>query len=123
MIQLVKGEDKNVIITLTERTTISSGYYYFQFIHETTKEQVTFFKNLSLNLSLFKYRYDQFLFEASLFTNASVGKYIYNIYEATSNNVANIGNMVETGKMDMNVITPFSFAQYSADTNYTQYAG
>jgi hypothetical protein len=123
MIQLVKGEDKNVIITLTERTTISSGYYYFQFIHETTKEEVTFFKNFTDNLSLFKYRYDEFLFEASLFNNASIGKYIYNIYQATTNNLANVGIMIETGKMDINLATPFSFKQYSADTNYTQYAG
>ena len=123
MIQLVKGEDKNVIITLTEKTTISSGFYWFQFIHETTKTQITFFKNLTDNLSLFKYRYDEFLFEASLFNSAPVGKYIYNIYQATTNNIADVGDMVETGKMDLNNATGFTFTQYSADTNYTQYGG
>lgn len=123
MIQLIQGENKNVIITLTERTTISSGFYYFEFIHETTKEKITFFKNFTDNLSLFKYRYDEFLFESSLFQNASIGKYIYNIYQALADNINDVGDMVETGKMDLNTSVGFSFTQYSASTNYTQYAG
>jgi hypothetical protein len=124
MIQLIKGQDKNVIITLTEKTTIPVGYYLFQFIHETTKEQILFTKNFSEDLSIFTYRYNKFLFQSSLFVNHSIGKYVYNIFETSTNTTDISGlNMVETGKMDFNNSSAFEFTQYSADTNYTQYAG
>ncbi|CAB5218013.1 hypothetical protein UFOVP208_39 [uncultured Caudovirales phage] len=123
MIQLVRGEDKNVIITLTEKTTIQDGFYYFEFIHETTKELIAFWLPFSANLTNFKYRNDEFFFDNNIFKSHSVGKYIYNVYESLVDNYGDIIGMVETGKMDFNTAEGFNFKQYSSATNYTQYVG
>ena len=123
MIQLVRGEDKNVIITLTEKTTIQNGFYYFEFIHETTKEVISFWLPFNANLTNFKYRNDEFFFDNNLFVNHSVGKYVYNVYQSYTMSSADLSGMVETGKMDFNEPVGFEFKQYSSATNYTQYGG
>jgi hypothetical protein len=124
MIQLIKGQDKNVIVTLTDITTISNPFYVFVFTHETTKEIVKFCLNSTADLSNFQYRYNEFLFSNTLFNNASIGKYVYSIYES-SISTTNIDGLrqIETGKMDFNNAAGFTFPQYNAATNYTQYAG
>jgi hypothetical protein len=124
MLQLIKGQDKNVIVTLTDRTTISNPYYVFAFTHETTKEVVKFCLNSTLDLSNFKYRYNEYFISHTYFDNASLGKYVYSIYES-SISTTNIDGLrqIETGKMDFNSAAGFTFPQYNAATNYTQYAG
>jgi hypothetical protein len=127
MIQLVKGQNKNVIITLTEKTTLVNGYYLFVFTHETTKATISFVKSFASDLSLYKYRFNEYLFDASLFNTATIGKYTYEVYEQTSPTNTNITglNQVETGKMDLNVSTiPVDmFNEYSAPTTFTTYGG
>ena len=125
MIQLIKGINKNVVITLTEFTTLVDAYYLFVFMHVTTKDIVNFILPMSADLSTHQWRYNEFLFDASHFNDAEVGKYQYHIYEqASSSNTNTTGlTLVETGKMDLNNAAAFEFTQYSTATNYTQYGG
>ena len=127
MIQLIKGQSKDVIVTLTELTTIANAFYLFVFTHETTKEVINVIKNSSSDLSQFKYRYNKFTFDSSLFANASIGKYTYSVFEQLSSTNTNITglNLIESGKMDLNVsATPVDvFNEYSAPTTFRTYAG
>jgi ABC-type molybdate transport system substrate-binding protein len=125
MIQLVKGINKNVVVTLTEFTTLSNAYYLFVFEHVTTKQVISFVLPMSADLSTHQWRYNEFLIAASHFTSAPVGKYQYNIYEQASSSNTNPSGltMVEQGKMDLNNAAAFEFTQYSTATNYTQYGG
>lgn len=125
MIQLVKGINKNVVLTLTEFTTLVDEYYLFVFLHVTTKQIVSFVLPMSDDLSTHQWRYNEFLIAASHFNDAPVGKYQYHIYEQTSDiNTDPTGlTLVETGKMDLNNVAAFEFTQYDTATNYTQYGG
>jgi len=127
MIQLIKGQSKDVIVTLTELTTIANAYYLFVFTHETTKEVINVIKNSNSDLSQFKYRYNKFTFASGLFANASIGKYTYSVFEQLSSSNTNITglNLIESGKMDLNVsATPVDvFNEYSAPTTFRTYAG
>lgn len=125
MIQLVKGINKNVVLTLSEFTTLTNAYYLFIFQHVTTKQIVDFVLPMSADLSTHQWRYNEFLIAASHFTSAPVGKYQYHIYEqASSSNTDPTGlTLVEQGKMDLNNAAAFEFTQYETATNYTQYGG
>lgn len=127
MIQIVKGQGKNIIVTLTENTTLTNGYYLFVFTHETTKEVVNVIKSFASDLSNFKYRYNEFTFSASLFANATIGKYLYDVYEQESSTNINVTglHLIETGKMDLNVSsTPVDvFNEYSTTTTFKTYGG
>lgn len=125
MIQLIKGINKNVVLTLTEFTTLSNAYYLFVFQHVTTKQIINFIIPMSDDLSTHHWRYNEFLIAASHFNGAPVGKYQYHIYEQESDtNTDTTGlTLVETGKMDLNNAAAFEFTQYSTATNFTQYGG
>ena len=127
MLQFVKGQSKNIIVTLSDMTTLANAYYLFVFIHETTKEVVSVIKSSSSDLSLFKYRYNKFAFDSSIFLNASIGKYTYTVYEQLSSTNTNIAglNIIEFGKMDLNIAAiPINvFDEYSAPTTFKTYAG
>lgn len=127
MIQLIKGQSKDVIVTLTELTTLANAFYLFVFTHETTKAVINVIKNSSSDLSQFKYRYNKFTFASGLFANASIGKYTYSVFEQLSSSNTNITglNLIESGKMDLNAsATPTDvFNEYSAPTTFSTYAG
>lgn len=127
MIQLIKGQSKDVIVTLTELTTLANVYYLFVFTHETTKAVINVIKAGSSDLSSYKYRYNKFTFAAGLFSNALIGKYTYSVFEQLSSSNTNTTglNLIETGKMDLNVsATPTDvFNEYSEPTTFSTYAG
>lgn len=127
MIQLIKGQTKDVIVTLTELTTLANAFYLFVFTHETTKAVINVIKNSSSDLSQFKYRYNKFTFASGLFANASIGKYTYSVFEQLSSSNTNITglNLIESGKMDLNAsATPTDvFNEYSTPTTFSTYAG
>lgn len=126
MIQLIQGQDKHIVVTLTEKTTLTNPFYLFVFTHETTKEVFKFVKASTDDLSSYPKRFNEFLFEATHFTSAPVGKYLYQVYEQTTlenTDIALITSQVENGKMDLNKATSFAFKHYDAATNYKQYGG
>lgn len=126
MIQLTQGLNADVILTLTEKTTLTNPYYLFVFTHETTKEVVSFIKASTDDLSGYPNRFNEFTFSSTLFATATPGKYIYDIYEQVSSSNTSIAlttSKVETGKMDLNTATSFAFKHYDAATNFKQYGG
>jgi len=125
MIQLIKGQNKNVVLTLTEFTTLVDAYYLFVFMHVTTKQIINIILPMSADISTHQWRYNEFEFAASYFDDSPVGKYQYHIYEQESDTNTNTTGLtlVETGKMDLNNAAGFEFTQYSTATNFTQYGG
>jgi len=127
MIQLVKGQTSNIIVTLTEKTTLSTPVYYlFVFTHETTKEVISFVIPGAADLSGYPKRFNEFLIDSSYFLHASIGKYTYQVYEQISfvnKDISRTTSMVENGKMDLNTATPFAFTEYDEATNFKQYGG
>lgn len=126
MIQLVKGQTSNVVLTLTEKTTLALPNYLFVFTHETTKEVISFVIPGTADLSGYPKRFNEFVIDSSYFLNASVGKYIYQVYEQTdptNTDTTFTTSMVENGKMDLNAAAPFTFTEYDEATNFKQYGG
>jgi hypothetical protein len=108
MINLNFGSN-NVALTLTESTTISNPKYLFQFVNDTSLEEVCF---IASDTSNFKERYNLFVIQlvaknAINLLNGQIylsdnGYWTYNVYEqasATNLNVENSGALVETGKV------------------------
>jgi hypothetical protein len=108
MINLNFGPN-NVALTLSESTTISSPYYLFQFINDTSLEEVCF---IAADVSNFKERYNLFVIQlvaknAINLLNGQIylsdnGYWSYNVYEqasATNLNVEDSGALVENGKV------------------------
>jgi hypothetical protein len=126
MIQLIQGQEGDIVLTLTEKTTLTNPYYLFVFTHETTKEVISFIKSYADDTSLYPNRFNEFIFASTLFATASIGKYIYQVYEqasSTNKDVALTTSMIENGKMDLNKSTSFTYPQYSAATTYKAYGG
>jgi hypothetical protein len=108
MINLNFGSN-NVALTLTESTTISNPNYLFQFINDTSLEEVVF---IASDTSNFKERYNLFVIQlvaknAINLLNGQIylsdnGYWTYNVYEqtsATNLNIEDSGVLVETGKV------------------------
>jgi hypothetical protein len=108
MINLNFGSN-NVALTLTESTTISNPKYLFQFVNDTSLEEVCF---IASDTSNFKERYNLFVIQlvaknAINLLNGQIylsdnGYWSYNVYEqasATNLNVEDSGALVETGKV------------------------
>jgi hypothetical protein len=108
MINLNFGSN-NVALTLTESTTISNPKYLFQFVNDTSLEEVCF---IASDTSNFKERYNLFVIQlvaknAINLLNGQIylsdnGYWTYNVYEqasATNLIVEDSGALVETGKV------------------------
>ena len=108
MIEITKGENNLITVTLLEKTTLAAPTYLFKFTNDLTKQSVKF---IASNISSFTYRYDQFLItETSGTTNLTsgvielspTGFWSYTIYEQTSTtnlDEAQATGIVETGKV------------------------
>lgn len=83
MIQLTKNLSQNIILTLTEKQTISSPNYLFQFVNRSTNEEVKFVLVNALDLSTFKDRFNKFLIVTDNYFS-KVGQYTYFVYQQTS---------------------------------------
>lgn len=120
MIQINKGQNNLITVTLFEKTTLSSPTYLFKFVNDVTKQTVRF---IATNSSAYTYRYDQFLItETSGATNLTsgvitlspTGFWSYTIYEQTSTTSLDerqATGIVETGKVKV----------IGDDTEYTVY--
>jgi len=108
MINLNFGSN-NVALTLSESTTISNPNYLFQFINDTSLEEVCF---IASDTSNFKERYNLFIIQLVAKNDINLlngqiylsdnGYWTYNVYEqasATNLNVEESGALVETGKV------------------------
>jgi hypothetical protein len=108
MININKNSQNVVVLTLTEKTTLTNPNYLFSFENGNTREVTNF---ISTDLSQFKSRYNEFLISETGTTfvnltastiNIKPGMYSYTIYQQTSPtnlNVSAATSVVEVGKV------------------------
>ena len=111
MIRLEPSTANNVVVTLTELATLTTPYYLFEFINDSSNESKIF---AAANISTSKGRYDEFVITTTtgaenLLTGVidleTKGYYNYNIYEQVSPTnllLSNITSLVEVGKVYFN---------------------
>jgi hypothetical protein len=79
-----KQDDTSIelILTLTEKVTINEPYYFFEFIHVTTRQVVSFLKSPIEDESNYPNRYNSFSIDPStLFANMPPGEWHYKVYQ------------------------------------------
>lgn len=123
MLLLNEGQTKNIVVTLTEKTTLDDPYYLFVFTHLTTKEVVKIIKSSGDDLSDYPRRYNEFSIDATLFP--SLGQWLYQVYEQESSTNEDPTGLteVENGKMNLLAANDFTYAKYEPSTTYKTYAG
>jgi hypothetical protein len=116
-----------LILTLTEKVTLSTPYYLFVFTHVTTKDVVTMIKSVADDESGYTSRYNQFTIDPSVvFSGKQPGEWHYKVYEqqsVTNVDPAQAGNLLEVGKVMIGRATEFSYNKYDGSTTYKAYNG
>ncbi len=126
MLLLTKGQSaENIIVTLNEKRTLTSGYYVFAFQHITTKDFVYKVYAFAEDESSYPDRYNEFEINTqSLFGSSLAGDWVYNVYESATNTTTTTGlTVVETGIMKLQEATAFEYDTYQTTTTYKAYAG
>lgn len=123
MILINKLSVNTVVLTLSEKTTLDPVFYLFEFIKDGSPG--TAFTFTAQDTSSNKYRYNQFYIEDGPIEDRlngvvdfEIGKYQYNVYEqssATNLVVANAGDRVENGRVEVK-----SSAQIAKEFNQNQ---
>jgi hypothetical protein len=104
--------DAVMIVTLTERTTLTNPDYYFVFTHVATKDVVTM--TLS-DESLFPLRYNSFTIDATQF---QLGEWHYKVFEQDETGV-----LLEQGKLIIDPAEAFGFTKFDTTNSYKTYNG
>lgn len=123
MIKINKNSANTVVLTLTEKCTLSNPFFLFEFTNDQSKVSYTF---VALDNSLYLQRYNRFVITEKtnpVLTNSEVnlplpGFYSYKIYEQTSStnlNVANATGIVEEGKVKV-IGTNSTWTAYDGQT-------
>lgn len=117
----------NIVLTLSERLTITGAYYLFVFTSVTTKTVKTLILSDANDISTAKSRYNKFQINPStLFLGGNTGEWHYNVYQqASSSNTdpALAGGLLESGKMYLDRSTDFAFTNYDSPVTYNAYNG
>ena len=108
MILINKNSSNEVVLTLSEKTSITSPTYLFEFTNDSTKQTKVF---ISADLSINKERYNEFnIIETSTEVpltgrvSLTVGDWKYKIYQQASTTnlvVANASGLVENGRVEV----------------------
>lgn len=112
MLQINKGESKQWVLTLSEKTTIANPYYLFVFINRVTNTEVAV---ILTDVSPFKERYNAFNVEEGETFTLDACEHLYNVYAQTSSTNLNptlANEIVEIGLLKVNEI-------YSNPVEYT----
>lgn len=127
MIQLNKSinSDQFIVVTLTELTTINNPFYLFVFKHIETKKENKIILSSADDLSDYKYRFNKWKIDKSIFSNWQEGQYLYDSYEQSSSTDMSVAdkNKVESGKMNLLSNDRFIFAEYNTQTTFKSYDG
>jgi hypothetical protein len=126
MIRINKGQVNDVILTLTEKATITNPDYLFKFFHQLTGEIKIF---AASDLSTSTIRYNEFDIEETSTEDLYIGKvelkegfHQYTIYEMTQASPADLDpdnaiGIVEVGKV---LVTGTAQAIEYFDSNYVK---
>lgn len=121
MIRLTQNTSSNVVLTLSEVTTLSNPYYVFEFISDDTNISKVFTGvDISSNIS----RYNEFVIELntvedlnnSIIDLKTKGFYRYKIYSTAILNdldLNNVTELVESGKVYVKGLEQISKVTYS----------
>jgi hypothetical protein len=122
MIYLTKGQTTDLIVTLTEKQTLSAPNYLFYFINRTSNDVVAFVKLNATDTSAHKDRYNKFSVNATTyFNNKLAGEWTYYIYEQASTSNVNTDlatGLLETGILRLNDSTTFEFTEYETTNTF-----
>jgi len=125
MIYLTRGNTEQVVLTLTEKVTITGANFLCVFTNRTTNEVVKFVLLTANDQSSNTTRFNQFLVDVdTYFPTANDGWFKYQIYEqaSTTNTViASAGDIIETGLMLLTDGSPVAFTKYSQDITFKTY--
>ena len=126
MILINKNTTNKVILTLSEKTTLTNAKYLFEVINDMSNEVKCF---IAADISTNKLRYNEFDFIENVtenllngtFTLTLSGFYKYNVYEqasATNLNPLLALNLIDKGKL--NVVSQLSdYPVYTGNENNT----
>ena len=121
MIHLTKGQTSNIVLTLTEKATLSAPNWLFVFKSRNTIETTAFVLLGSSDLSTFKERYNSFsLVVDTYFGNKTAGEYSYTVHEQQSTTNINpklSGKVVERGQMTLKNASDYSYTSYNNAPN------
>lgn len=121
MIHLIKGQVIKIILTLSEKATLTSPNYLFYFKSRNTNETVAFVILNNADLSAYQERFNAFnITVSSYFATKLPGEWSYQIYEQTSTSnliPSQATSMLESGQASLNDTSQFSFTTYHNQTN------
>jgi hypothetical protein len=100
-------------LTLSEHQQSASQYYHFTFIHRVTQDEVDFF---SENIST-KPNYQKFEVLSSEFDDVNLGFYTYEVRAANNQGTQIVGDILETGFMNLKSSSEFAPIKYSEQSN------
>jgi hypothetical protein len=121
VIRLTKGQTQNIILTLTEKQTLTSPNYLFIFENRSTNTDIKFVKLNNTDISAYKERYNEFTIVVNTYFNTALnGQYTYSVYEqASPSNTNPTGlNLLESGIMELEGTT-ISFTEYETTSTFT----
>ena len=116
MLQVTKGASNTLVLTLTEKTTLTNPYYLF-YLLGGDQTVVTWIAQPSASDS----RKDTFVFIEATTATLTEQIYQYFVYEQTSSNNTNPSlatSLVEKGQLKVNDVNEQA---YQMPTNTTQY--
>ena len=101
MIYINKDEVNNIVLTLTEVSTLTNPYYLFVFQNEMNPESAPILFT-SLDISTYPERFNQFLLDEPVDVELSKGQYSYSVYESLIPPITiedTTGEVIEEGRM------------------------
>lgn len=121
MIYLQKGQTNKVVLTLSEKATLTNPNWLFVFKSRISNEIIKFVILGSSDLSSYKERFNSFNIVTNTYFNSKTsGEWSYTIYEQTSTsnvNPALATGIVEQGQMNLKDATDFNYTSYNNAPN------
>lgn len=129
MLLVNRGANNTLIMTLTEKSSLTSPYYLMKLQNDATRQVKTVV--LASDLSSYTYRYNQFLLTESateVLTSGTVelkptGYWSYWVYEQASSTNLSIDaatGLVESGKLKV-IGTDTTYTEYQPHVSYKAY--
>ena len=101
MIYINKGEVNNIVLTLSEVSSLTNPFYLFVFQNEMNTESTPILF-ATADISAYPERYNQFLLDEPVDVELVKGQYSYFVYESLIPPVTiedTTGNIIEEGRM------------------------
>lgn len=139
MIHFTKSTDSEIVLTLTEKQTLTAPNYLFWFKSRATNQEVKFVVLNNADTSPHKDRYNEFTITVNTYFGSSPeGDWEYKIYEQTSTTNTNpalatsllergimrlsdLGNLLEVNVYDEDLKPEQANALEISDENYSGY--